>query len=430
MAIHPRVTANATSSEPATEDYQLLLSTNSDRSNAVKLDDQTISGDVYIFLDPEAYVSQVVFSIDGQTHNTENYAPYDLGMPFDSSSLSNGTHTISALVRLQDGTNQSVSAVCAVENGPDDTAVLPIAVTLAASLASPQSVGTVVNFTASGSGGSGSYEYSYWIMGPATGNIQRLVRDYSTSPNFSLDTTGYSGTNTITATVRNVGSTTDFDAYTRLNYSVTEIGSPTAPVFPASSVSLSATQSSPQSVGTVVNFTASGSGGSGSYEYSYWIMGPATGNKWKLIQDYSTSPNFSWNTAGYTGTNTITATVRNVGSTANFEAYTRMAYSVTAVQPASSVSLSATQSSPQSVGTVVNFTASGSGGSGSYEYSYWIMGPATGNKWKLIQDYSTSPNFSWNTAGYTGTNTITATVRNVGSTANFEAYTRMNFTIN
>jgi archaellum component FlaF (FlaF/FlaG flagellin family) len=110
------VTANATSSEPATENYQLLLSTNSNRSNAVKLDDQSISGNVYIYLDPEAYVSQVVFSIDGQTHNTENYAPYDLGVPFDSSTLSNGSHTISALVRLQDGTNQSVSAVCTVQN--------------------------------------------------------------------------------------------------------------------------------------------------------------------------------------------------------------------------------------------------------------------------------------------------------------------------
>ena len=76
------VIANATSSDPATEDYQLLLSTRSDRSNAVKLDGQTISGDVYIFLNPEAYVSQVVFSIDGQTHNTENYAPYDLGFTF------------------------------------------------------------------------------------------------------------------------------------------------------------------------------------------------------------------------------------------------------------------------------------------------------------------------------------------------------------
>ncbi len=110
------VTANATSSNPVTEPYRLLLSTRSDRSNAVELNGQTISSGVYIFLDPEAYVSQVVFSIDGQTHNTENYAPYDLGEPFDTSTLSNGSHTISAQVRLQDGTTQNINAVCTVSN--------------------------------------------------------------------------------------------------------------------------------------------------------------------------------------------------------------------------------------------------------------------------------------------------------------------------
>ena len=110
------ISANATSSEPATEDYTLLLSYNSDRSDAVDLSGQTISGDVYIYLNPEAYVSQVVFSIDGQTQNTENYAPYDIGMPFDTTSLSNGSHTISALIRLQDGATKTISAVCSVNN--------------------------------------------------------------------------------------------------------------------------------------------------------------------------------------------------------------------------------------------------------------------------------------------------------------------------
>ena len=78
------VVANATSSEPTTEPYRLLLSTRSDRSNAVELSGQTLSGDVYVFLDPDAYISQVVFSVDGQYHNTENYAPYDWIGPRDT----------------------------------------------------------------------------------------------------------------------------------------------------------------------------------------------------------------------------------------------------------------------------------------------------------------------------------------------------------
>ena len=110
------ITANATSTEPATGAYTLLLSYNSDRSNAVELSQQIISGSVYIYLNPEAYVSQVVFSIDGVPHNTENYAPYDIGEPFDTTSLSNGSHNISALIRLQDGSTQSINANCTVSN--------------------------------------------------------------------------------------------------------------------------------------------------------------------------------------------------------------------------------------------------------------------------------------------------------------------------
>ncbi|MCB2170018.1 MAG: fibronectin type III domain-containing protein, partial [Deltaproteobacteria bacterium] len=117
------VSANATSSEPATEDYRLSLSANSNRSNAVQLNDQTISGNVYIFIEPEAYISQVVFSIDGTTHNTENYAPYDLGLPFDTTTLSNGTHTISARIIDQAGSVQNIAETCTVLNDEDSTPV-------------------------------------------------------------------------------------------------------------------------------------------------------------------------------------------------------------------------------------------------------------------------------------------------------------------
>ena len=212
------VVANATSSEPATEDYQLLLAYNSNRSGAIKLDEQTISGDVYIFLDPEANVSQVVFSIDGQYHNTENYAPYDLGLPFDSSHLSNGSHTISALIQHQDGSSQTISAGCVVENATaPSTPAGPVTVAnLSADLASPQQAGTVVRFTASGSGGSGNYEYCWWVMGPATGNAYRLIQGFSSSPYFDWNTASYPGTNNITVGIRNVGSTAAYEAYQRL----------------------------------------------------------------------------------------------------------------------------------------------------------------------------------------------------------------------
>jgi len=222
------VVANATSSEPATEDYQLLLSTNSNRSNAVKLDGQTISGDVYIFLNPEANVSQVVFSIDGQTHNTENYAPYDLGVPFDSASLSNGSHTISALVRLQDGTSDTVSANCMVENStsnnppPATPSDPPSSVALTASVASPQAAGGSVTFSAAVQG-QGSYEYRFWRQRPAGSGNWQIVRDYATGSQWTWTTAaGDAGTNRIVVHVRRIGSDDRYEVYDRMDFRISQ----------------------------------------------------------------------------------------------------------------------------------------------------------------------------------------------------------------
>ena len=214
------VSANATSSEPATTPYRLLISTRSDRSNAESLSGQTISGDVYIFLDPEAYVSQAVFSIDGQTHNTENYAPYDLGTPFDSSTLSNGSHTISALVRLQDGSTTTLSDNISVLNesspAPPTVSAAPESVVMQPSVSSPQTVGSVVTIDAVVTGGSGDLEYQFFHRGPATGNVYRVVQPYSANSSWQWDTAGDAGANDIVVYVRRAGVTAKTEVWSQI----------------------------------------------------------------------------------------------------------------------------------------------------------------------------------------------------------------------
>ena len=122
------VSANATSTEPASEPYKIVLSTNSDRSNPVPLQNKTITGDVFVFIQPENAISQVVFNIDGKYNNTERYAPYDLGVPFDTTRLSNGSHTISAEITLIDNSRQTVRATFNVSNsgGQTDDSLIPL----------------------------------------------------------------------------------------------------------------------------------------------------------------------------------------------------------------------------------------------------------------------------------------------------------------
>jgi hypothetical protein len=416
--------ANATSSVPHTEAYRIVVSNNSDRSGAVDLSNQTISGDKYIFVLPENAISQVTFSVDGQTRNTELYAPYDfVTSPFDTATLSNGSHTITARITLQDNTVQTVNAVYNVSN----TLPQPNSVSLTASPSSPQTEGTTVQFTAQASGGSGNYEYRFSEIGPSTGNQWQVIRDYSASRSLSWDTSGKVGDNRVAVLARNVGTTDDSNIQNSMLFTIDAAPSDNpspAPQQPTS-VTLSSSRWSPEPEGVVVQFTASASGGSGDYEYRFSERGPSTGNQWQVIRDYSTSRSLSWDTSGKAGDNRIAVLARNVGTTDDSRVQTSMLFTIDAApsdtpspapeQP-TSVTLWSSRRSPQAEGVVVQFTASASGGSGDYEYRFSERGPSTGNQWQVIRDYSASRYLSWDTSGKVGDNRIAVIVRSVGTT--------------
>ena len=78
-------------------------------------------------------------------------------------------------------------------------------------------------------------------------------------------------------------------------------------------------------------------------------------------------------------------------------------------------------------GTSVAFTAAASGGSGSYEYRFWLL---TGSTWTMVQDYSTSATWNWNTAGVApGYYLVAVHSRNVGSTPASEAGNTYNYLV-
>jgi hypothetical protein len=102
--------------------YELLVSTSADRSNPVALNGYPASGNVYVFISPESGVTQVRFFLDdptmtGAPRQTEGIVPFDfagtdasgLAIPFDTTSIGAGSHTITAAVDSAGGT-QVVSA--------------------------------------------------------------------------------------------------------------------------------------------------------------------------------------------------------------------------------------------------------------------------------------------------------------------------------
>src|SRR5690606_25104658 len=95
------------------DDFEIVVSDRADRSGAEPLDGSTIAGDAFVFVTPLPHVtpvSSVEFYVDdpartGPPVRTDTAAPFDLvggdaatAIDFDTASLANGQHTVTAHV--------------------------------------------------------------------------------------------------------------------------------------------------------------------------------------------------------------------------------------------------------------------------------------------------------------------------------------------
>jgi hypothetical protein len=181
-----------------------------------------------------------------------------------------------------------------------------------------------------------------------------------------------------------------------------------------------------------VTFTAKGSGGTGSYEYQFWLLSP--GGSWTSTRAYSSTPTWAWDTTGLaTGTYQINVWAKSAESapTAGYDTYTIINYTLNALAPSTAVTLTPNVTSPQSVASTVTFTATGSGGTGAYEYQFWVLAP--GGSWTSKRAYSSTPTWSWDTTGLAaGTYQINVWAKTAGSgpSAGYDTYKVVNFTLN
>ena len=110
------------------DDFELAVSTKDKRERATLLDGTELTDDAYVFLSPlypSTPVESVEFYIDGLLVNTETDGPYDLlgskddgkkGEKLDTDRLQDGTHVVSAIINLADGSETYVSSQFTVDN--------------------------------------------------------------------------------------------------------------------------------------------------------------------------------------------------------------------------------------------------------------------------------------------------------------------------
>ena len=105
-------------------EYNLWVSTSSNRSNPWALSGQTVSDNIYAFTSPDDNVKRVTFYLDGVKRRVENYAAYDLegtagnalANPCDTTLLAEGDHEITALIELTTGGSEELTANFKVGN--------------------------------------------------------------------------------------------------------------------------------------------------------------------------------------------------------------------------------------------------------------------------------------------------------------------------
>ena len=109
--------------------YEILVSLSADRSGAVSLEGESVAGDVFVFTSPDTGVSEVRFWVDdpsrsGSADKVERNAPFDLAgtnrddtaIPFDTTSLGDGSHSVTAELVLDDGSVVVVDSTFTVAN--------------------------------------------------------------------------------------------------------------------------------------------------------------------------------------------------------------------------------------------------------------------------------------------------------------------------
>jgi len=165
---------------------------------------------------------------------------------------------------------------------------------------------------------------------------------------------------------------------------------------PAISLSLAASPVSPQAAGSTIVFVATASPAEG-LEYRFLLLGPGTGSVWRDLSGWISRNSFSWRPeAADAGSSTIKVEARSGKSLP--DAVAGISYSITADTNELPVisSLSSSLASPRGQGTKIEFICQATDADGDpIYYRFFLSGPGTASKKKLVQDWSQKNAWSW-----------------------------------
>ncbi|MDX6257368.1 MAG: virginiamycin lyase, partial [Frankiales bacterium] len=233
---------------------------------------------------------------------------------------------------------------------------------------------------------------------------------------------------TATSTPGSAGSRVDFltDAATNYQQKPSAGLSASVNVPTCASVAVAPSVTSPQNVGTAVTLNATSAGCTdASPNYRFYLRSPAAA--WSIVQPFSTSPSFAWNTTGYApGTYLIGVWVKDALSTKTYDAYAFGTFTLQSPN-CTSTNMSGSAQSPQVIGATVTFTASALG-CPSPRFQWWVRNPEA--IWSIAVPFAAGNTFSWDTTTLeAGTWQIGIWAKQVGSSKSYDAFSFLTYTL-
>ena len=267
--------------------------------------------------------------------------------------------------------------------------------TLRPDVASPQSPGATVHWTASVSC-SGTPQYEFQVRSAA--GVWSIPQTWGASNTFTWSSPAIDGSYVVEVLVRNAGANEDpYDSYTDVAYSLVSCNTPT----------LTTSAPSPYASGSgPIQLTASGQCGGGT-EYWFLYKDPSTG--WHTISGYSSSNTALWNADYRAGGYMFEVDIRPAGSSAAWVAYYDLPFTLSGC---GTPTLTSDVASPQSPGATVHWTASVSC-SGTPQYEFQVRSAA--GVWSIVQTWGSSNTFTWSSPATAGSYVVEVDVRNAGA---------------
>jgi hypothetical protein len=287
-------------------------------------------------------------------------------------------------------------------------------ISLSSTESSPQVAGTTIHWTG-GQACSGTPNYQFWVRSPSL--VWTLMQDWGTSNTFTWNSPTVAGNYLVEIVTRNQGAVND--PYDRFLDAPFTLGLCNQPAF-TSSIG----NPYPSGNGGIV-LTASGTCAGGT-EFEFWARTPA--GVWSVIRAYGAGNSASWPANYHPGNYMFEVDIRPAGSAYSYVTYVDQALTLSGCSTVPT--LVSSQASPQPGGTSVTFTAGGGTctGAGGASFEFWLYTPGSG--WAVVQPYSATTTWTWNTAATLGNYMVEVDVRNAGATNDpYDTYKDVNFSV-